>query len=224
MSNKLRYAIIDWLRTFAIVLMVIYHFTFDLALLRLISTDVFYSLPMTVIGRTCLSLFLFCVGYSLAISHVKGIHWPAFAKRLLKIALAAGAVSLATLIAFPDSWIYFGILHCIAVSSVLALAFLRLPLVALATGIALMTAWWGFDTTLPWYHAGRPSLDYIALFPWFGMVLIGIGAHRLQLHTWLPVPPHPGAQWLSRHSLLIYLLHQPLLLGLAFLLSRLPLQ
>lgn len=224
MNHRPRYAIIDCLRAFAIVLMVIYHFSWDLAMSGLIERSTFTSLPMTVIGRSCLSLFLFCVGYSLAISHARGPRWQAFGKRLLKITLAAGAVSLATRVAFPDAWIYFGILHCIAVSSVLALAFLRLPLVALAAGIALMTAWWGFGTTLPWYHAGRPSLDYIALFPWFGMVLIGIGAHHLRLHERIHAPSNTAIQWLSRHSLMIYLLHQPPLLAVAFLLSRLPLQ
>jgi uncharacterized membrane protein len=219
-----RYAIIDWLRTLAIVLMLIYHFIYDLVMFRLIDSSVFLSLPMTVLGRSCLCLFLFCVGYSLAISHSRGLRWRSYAVRLAKITVAASLVSLATWIAYPAHWIYFGILHCIAVASVLALLFLPFPTIAGLLGLALMSAYWFFDQTLPWFHAGRPSLDYIALFPWFGMVLIGIAGHRWRIHEHLRVKPQRWVQWLSRHSLAIYLVHQPLLIGLAFLLTLNPLQ
>ena len=219
-----RLALIDWLRALAIVLMVIYHFSWDLAMMQLIEQRTFSGPLMTFIGRSCLCLFLFCVGYSLALSHTPSIRWRPFWRRWLKIVLAAAAVSLATYVYMPTAWVYFGILHCIAVASLLGLLFLRIPLIALLAGSSLMISWWLFGSTLPWLHLPRPSLDYIALFPWSGMVLIGIGAHHYRLHERIRPPALAAPEWLSRHSLAIYLLHQPLLLGLAFLLGRLAVQ
>ena len=224
MPSQQRYTLIDWLRAIAIVLMVIYHFTWDLAMQRLIEPAVFTGLPMTIIGRSCLCIFLFCVGYSLAISHKPVIQWRPFWQRWFKIALAAAAVSAGTWIAFPDKWIYFGILHCIAVASVLGLFFLRIPQLALVAGLALMISYWFFGKTLPWLHLARPSLDYIALFPWSGMVLIGIGAHHFAPHRIIRPPHSRIVEWLSRQSLWIYLIHQPILLGIAFLLANNPLK
>ena len=59
--------------------------------------------------------------------HRGGLRWSAFLRRLAVIAGAALAITVATLFAFPDQFIYFGILHAIALFSVLALPFLRLP-------------------------------------------------------------------------------------------------
>lgn len=66
-------------------------------------------------------------------------------------------------------------------------------------------------------------VDYFPLLPWFGVVLIGIwlgntaysnGARRFRLPNWqVPALTFPLG-WLGRHSLTIYLIHQPLLFAL----------
>lgn len=91
-----RFAILDWLRAFAVLLMIIYHFLYDLQAFRLISSAAFNHITITIIGRSCLCLFMFCVGYSLAIAHGDKIHWQKFFRRWTKVALAAGLVSLVT--------------------------------------------------------------------------------------------------------------------------------
>ena len=109
--------------------MAIYHFTWDL--------EFFGYVPpaMTAVGgwklfaRCIASSFLFLVGVSLFLGHAKGIRWPGFLRRLAMVAGAALAISLVTYIAVPDGFIFFGILHQIALASVLGLAFLRLPAV-----------------------------------------------------------------------------------------------
>lgn len=218
--NNNRYTLIDYLRTLAIVLMVAYHCLFDLSQLRFIDVSIFNSLPATVVGRASLVLFLFCVGYSLALSHSNGIQWQKFFRRLLKISFFAGAVSLGTYISNPEAWIYFGILHHIAVASVAGLLFLRIPIIALLLGIACMAAFWGWGWYLPWIHLPRPSLDYIALFPWFGCVLVGIGCYRFQPHRYIRPPELKAITWLSEKSLWIYLIHQPVMMGSLWLLRQ----
>ena len=90
---------------------------------------------------------------------------------------------------FRDTYIFFGILHHIAVASVLGLAFLRVP-VALVLGAALfcfaappLLAGPAFDNpALIWLglqSAFPRTNDFVPLFPWFGVVLAGIAAARL---------------------------------------------
>jgi uncharacterized membrane protein len=67
--------------------------------------------------------------------------------------------------------------------------------------------------------------DYVPLFPWTGVVLLGIAAgHLLWRHAfaplaWLARAPAP-LRWLGRHSLVVYMVHQPLLLGALWLALR----
>jgi uncharacterized membrane protein len=64
--------------------------------------------------------------------------------------------------------------------------------------------------------------DYVPLFPWAGMVLVGIAAgHALAARdfAWLaPLGRLPAfVRWLGRHSLAVYMVHQPLLLALLWI-------
>lgn len=215
-----RYTLIDWLRALAIALMFIYHFSYDLMMLQLIEAASFNSITMTAIGRSCIALFMFCMGYSLALNHNNGMHWPKFWQRWLKIALAAGLVSLVTYLAYPQYWIFFGILHCIAVASLVLLPFLRFPKLALMAGLAMGIAYAFFHKTLPWPNIQRATLDYIPLFPWMWSSLVGVGMQSFKLHEKIHLPYSRSAEWLSRQSLIIYLVHQPVLMGIAYLAWR----
>ena len=65
-------------------------------------------------------------------SHMR---WPAFWRRFALIVAAAALVTAGTYVAFPTSYVFFGILHCIAVASLIAVPFLFAPWpVALAGG------------------------------------------------------------------------------------------
>lgn len=222
---------VDALRGVAICLMVVYHFCFDLRYYRVIAAD-FERDPFWLGFRALIvTSFLSLVGVSLVLAERAGIAAAIRWRRIGVIALCALAVSIGSYLMFPRSFIYFGILHCIAVASVLAWPLVRLPRIAVALGIAVIVAglslqaaafdsralsWLGFTTMKP------RTEDYVPLAPWAGIVLIGIGiGHGLAatgfralrpltaLPKWLP--------WLGRHSLVIYMVHQPLLLGLLWL-------
>jgi uncharacterized membrane protein len=227
-----RWPAIDLARGVAIAAMVVYHLAWDLSFVRLIATDVISHPAWQMFARTIAAAFLMLVGIGLVLGHGEGVRWRSFGQRLALLAGAALAVSILTRIAFPDGYIFFGILHSIAVSSVLALPFLRAPLPLIAAAAAfcfvaplLFTAPALDAPFLDWLGLGsRTPLtnDYVPVFPWFGVVLIGVAAGRL-LRSWRPGPPtaspSPGGLlsrvliWSGRRSLLIYLLHQPLLLG-----------
>nr|WP_274706920.1 DUF1624 domain-containing protein [Allorhizobium sonneratiae] len=230
-----RIGILDSLRGLALLAMASYHFTWDLSFFGYIDPDTAISGPWRIYARCIASSFLFLVGFSLVLAHRKGVNRPAFGKRLAQIVLAALAVSVATYFVMGKGWIFFGILHAIALFSLLALPFLRLPL-ALTAIVAIVSLvlpfhvsssffdtpalWWvGLSQTLP------VSDDYVPLFPWFAPVLTGIIVARLCLRYHLMeklAGLRQGPSLLrmaGRHSLVFYLAHQPLLIGTVYLAS-----
>jgi uncharacterized membrane protein len=92
-------------------------------------------------------------------------------------------------------------------------------------------AWWGE----PFFLSGRwlaplgmtptayAALDYFPLLPWLGVVLLGVffgnliyspDRRRVPLPDWEKTLPGTLLAFLGRHSLLIYVVHQPLIIGI----------
>ncbi len=219
-----RLPLIDAARGVALLAMVVYHASWDLSFLGLAHFDLLTD-PLWLAARTAiLGSFLVLAGVSLVLATGGGFDRARFLKRLGLLVLAAAAVSAVSYAIFPDSPIFFGVLHHIAVASVLGLAFVRLPWpVTLAFGLAVIAvgetvALPLFDT--PWLRwiglmTFEPeSNDYVPLFPWFGGVLIGIALGRLwRPHRSEAGPLTRGFAWAGRYSLAIYLIHQPILFG-----------
>jgi uncharacterized membrane protein len=230
-----RWDAIDVARGLAIMAMIVYHFSWDLSFLRLIETNILQVPAWRWFARGIAGSFLLLAGIGLALAHAQGFRRMPFLRRLLKVGGAALAVTLVTFFAFPDSYIFFGILHCIAASSVLALPFLRLhPALTLLVAAFVLAAPSLFTSPaldapyLDWLGLGSAdpaTNDYVPIFPWFGMVLIGIAAGKMLL-------PQAGALrlarwqarnvlsrtlvWAGRKSLPIYLVHQLVLLALLY--------
>lgn len=239
MQSRSRIPTIDIARGVALVAMAIYHFTWDLEFFGYADPGLTAVGGWRLFARCIASSFLFLVGVSLFLGHAKAIRWPGFLRRIAMVGGAALAISLVTYLAVPGGFIFFGILHQIALASLLGLLFLRLPavvtLLVAATVIAAPfylrspffdhPAWWwvGLSTTNP------RSNDYVPLFPWFGAVLAGIATAKFAEVTGLfgrLAGIHPG-RWsqplvfAGRHSLAFYLIHQPVLIACVWLFSQL---
>lgn len=225
---------LDIARTGALVAMALFHFVFDLEMFGHVapgtaSTGIWRALAVATAGS-----FLFLAGAGLWLAHEHAIRWPAFWRRFAKVAGAAGVVSVATYVAFPHAFVFFGILHSIALCSLLGLAALRLPvLVTLMLAVAVFYApdvlrapmfnapfwWWTGLQTIP-----LRSVDYEPIFPWFAPFLVGLAVSKLfsqrgiwaRLSTDSPSRAAHLAGLPGRHSLLIYLVHQPILIGLVW--------
>lgn len=230
-----RWDAIDVTRGIAVAAMIVYHFSWDLSYLKLIETNIVVEPGWKWFARMIAGSFLILVGIGLALAHSNEFRGGPFLLRLAKVGAAALAVTLATYFAFPDSYIFFGILHCIALTSVLGLAFLRAPWpLTLAAAGACFAAPWLFTSPeldapwLDWLGLGQsePSTnDYVPIFPWFGLVLAGLViGHTLllrglstKLASWNSDSPFVRTlTWAGRRSLPIYLLHQPFLLAMLF--------
>ena len=117
-----RFALIDTLRGLAIVWMTLYHFCFDLNQTGRLAaswgwvSQNFYTDPFWTLQRTVIvSLFLFCAGLSQAVAVQQGQSAQRFFKRWAQVAACALAVSAGSYLMYPQSFIYFGVLHGIAV-------------------------------------------------------------------------------------------------------------
>ena len=234
--SRPRYALLDELRGLAIILMVAYHAFFLLAFVfnsrtgrRLFD---FMGPVQPFIAGTFILLCGLCCQFS-----------QSNLKRGLKLAGAAALVTLATLamtLSGVDEVIWFGVLHFLA-CAVLLFSLLQMaqkaigakmpdkvPPVVQMIGFAALffvfAFWRPFPRTgfFPLYALGFPSntlrsADYFPLIPWLFLFLagtaVGIYGKQGRFPGWLEKSRIPLLAWLGRHSLLIYLLHQPLLYG-----------
>ncbi len=233
---------IDLLRAAAMLWMTAYHVCFDLNFFRLIRED-FYRDPFWTWQRTAIvSLFLFTAGLSQAVALHQGQSWSRFWRRWLQVAGAAVLVTAGSLLVFPKSFIYFGVLHGIAAMLIVV----RLtagwgawlwPLGALAIGLtfvapALILSVPALEVlNTPWLNglgliSRKPvTEDYVPLVPWLGVMWWGVAAGRWVLRErahWLDndAPVRGGRKalvLLGRWSLSYYLLHQPVLMGVIWL-------
>lgn len=214
-----RSLLIDSLRGFTIVLMIFFHFSFDLTNFGFLHVDILHDPFWYALPRLIVFLFLFAVGMSLTLAHREKIHWKPFWKRFLKISFFALLISVVTYFLFPANWIYFGTLHAIALISLMTLPFLKYPWPSMVIALALFLPSVFLDKNLPWFSLPHQSWDYIAPFPWVGASLLGVFAAHRGLHQWQLSSNAfvKSLNYLGKHSLFIYLIHQPILFGSVYL-------
>lgn len=234
---------VDALRGVAIVLMVAFHLMWNLDYFAIVRADVTAGVWL-VIGRTSATLFLFLVGLSLHLgaARARRAHDATFVRRQQRrgatIFVWGLMISGVTWLAFGEGFVRFGILHLIGLSIVLAQPLLALGRWNLLLGAGVLVAGrlvQDATVAIPWLlwlglrPAGFVSVDYYPLLPWFGVVLIGLAAgaarygraeHPAILPDLSPRPPIRFLAYLGRHSLIVYVLHQPLLIGVLALGAR----
>jgi len=232
---------LDALRGLALVWMTLFHFSFDLNHFGYLQQN-FYHDPFWTWQRTLIvSLFLFCAGAGQAVAVMQGQSWRRFWRRWAQVAGAALLVTLGSWLMYPNSFIYFGVLHGMAVMLVVArltagwgrwLWWLGGFAIALKFVAAHALLTWTAGQFVIYFNA--PVLnwigwithqpvteDYVPVFPWLGVMWWGLAAGRWLLQThpqWLgralPAAALTGKlALLGRWSLSYYLLHQPLLIG-----------
>jgi uncharacterized membrane protein len=219
-NNRLLW--VDALRGFAIVLMIIFHFCYDVRYFGWVDWNIPNGSNWWALRYLIISLFTFTVGLSLALAHQRQFRQKTFIKRLAQLLLGAACVTLMSLFIFPSAWIYFGILHFIVVGSLISVMFVKIPKLALALGCAVLVGFWTSllksDWPFEFFYQLLPRYteDLVPLFPWLGVMLIGMGLGGLLPINKYDVPKNSITKPLAimgRHGLIIYLIHQPLLFG-----------
>jgi uncharacterized membrane protein len=230
-----RYAEIDLLRGVAIGGMILFHFLFDLDFFGIVELNLTTGFWFWFARTTAFS-FVFLAGLSVVLYAQRHgeIKINSLRLRGISIFLWGMVLTLITYLTYPTFTIYFGVLHLLGVCLFVSPYFLSRPRTSLVVGIILfiigiilsaselsgITPHWMGILPFPF-----PSFDYFPLFPWMGVFLLGVasGFHLYGLDKihpklgWKSLPRmfHPF-QWAGRHSLMIYLIHQPILLFLVW--------
>jgi len=237
-SGSARYGLVDAMRGIAMVWMTVFHFCFDLSHFGYWPQD-FRNDPVWTVQRTMIvSLFLFCAGLGQAVAWHQGVSWARFWRRWGQIVACALLVTLGSALMFPRSFIYFGVLHGMAVMLLIS----RLsasarhwlwPMGLMALALPWAAQWflsgpgaaWASDLdgrALNWLGmvSRKPfTEDYVPVLPWLGVMWWGMAAGQWMLTRrphWLAVPlPCAGRRLavLGRWSLSYYMLHQPVMIG-----------
>ena len=229
---------VDALRGLAMLWMTLFHLAFDLNQAGYIRQDFYHDALWTGQRTLIVALFLGCAGIGQALA--RGQSWAHFGRRWAQILGGALLVTAGSWWLYPQSFIYFGVLHGIALMLIVARLtahwgrwlWLAGALAIAIKYIAVELMMTPYLTTLaeifntPWLNwlgliTRKPiTEDYVPLLPWLGVMWWGVAAgdwlNRRRAGHWLrgavPARLQPLA-WLGRHSLSYYLLHQPLLLG-----------
>jgi len=242
-SNN-RFWEIDLLRGIAVIMMVIFHFFYDLNYLSVYKLDLYsgyFFIFVIIIG----ALFFILVGVSLTLSYSKSKKALTkkelklkYLRRGLKIFALGIVITIITWIYLNEGFVIFGVLHCIGLSIIIAYPFLKLRFYNLILGFVLifvgiilknMTfdfSWFVWIGLKPYQFY---TVDYFPLLPWFGVVLIGIflgntfykkNERRFRLMDLSRLKIIRFFCFLGRHSLIIYFINQPLLLFIIFLIFK----
>ncbi|KYC44543.1 MAG: OpgC protein [Candidatus Methanofastidiosum methylothiophilum] len=234
---------IDFLRGVAIIMMVVYHLSFDLYFLANFPIKI-YSLPWVLFQRTTASLFLLLVGISLTLSYSRAkekySNKEIFMKNLrrgIKIFIWGAVITLFTFVFLSNGIILFGILHLIGTSIIISYPLIEYRYKNLVLGLILILLGFyldnfTFDTPYLLWLGFEPSsffsFDYFPILPWYGLVLIGIflgnsiypnSKRRLTIPDLSNNYLSKSLSFLGKHSLKIYLIHQPVIILLLYALG-----
>lgn len=250
MEINRRFWEIDLIRGLAILMMVTYHLIFDLAYFGIYEFNVSSGF-FWIFARVTAFIFIFLVGISLALSYSraeimgknkeKTHFFPKYLKRGLRIFSLGLLITLATWLFIPQDFIVFGILHFIGIAIILQYPLLNkkypnliLGIIFIILGFILMQ----FTVNYPWLlwlglkPTGFVTVDYFPLLPWLGVVSLGLFVGKIfytdyKRRYYLPdLSQNPLTimfSFLGRHSLLIYLIHQPILIIVLYLMGVLDL-
>ena len=235
---------IDFLRGIAIIMMIVFHLLYDLTYFGGCNLNLHAGFWL-YFARATATIFIFLVGLSLTISFSRSEKiqnsrkklYLKYLKRGLRIFSWGLIITLMTWIFLREGFVLFGILHLIGISIVLAYPFLKLRYWNLLLGIAFISLGIylkNFTFGFPWlvWLGFVPdhfyTVDYFPIFPWFGVVLIGVFfgnllypdyARKFKLYDLSNFNFIGLFCLLGRRSLIIYLIHQPILIILLYLLG-----
>lgn len=251
-----RYWEIDTWRGVVVITMIIFHLLWDLWFFRILPEIVLYAGFWKYFQRFTACSFVFLAGVSLALAYQRHPEFSRFLQRGTQI-FACGLIFSLAVWLFQIGYVHFGVLHLIGLSTILAYPLLRYQwlnvflwfVFYLIGGIFLLpeqVTWWlrflPYQTLL-WLSIPVDTLwvvwlgitparyypvDFFPLFPYFGLVLLGVAVGNLiynksgrafALPNLSEVSPIRFLRFLGSHSLPFYMIHQPVLIAILLLLG-----
>jgi uncharacterized membrane protein len=226
---------IDFLRGVAIVLMVVYHIVFDLNYFYGFKTLVYNTGFWYYLGRSSATLFIILSGMTSVILYRKYgyITYQKNLRRGLEVLFFAMLITAGSYYFDPTQTIWFGILHLLGISIILSSFFLRYFWIniIIAGGIIFISGMDFFVAKSNWLlflgftQAEYNSFDYYPFLPWFAVMLLGIVIAQLFYPHYLSYISRQEniiTKWvggMGKYSLPIYLLHQPVILMMLYMIK-----
>ena len=218
---------LDSLRATALVRMLILNFVTDLNHFGLINTetgDMWWWM-----ARITASLFVGISGVSYFLAHRLEYDFTKTSGRTKRLIFWAFVITIITYIFEPSVYVRFGVLHLLALASIVAFPVARKPEFALGIGLILLIIPLSSNSNLVWFGLSETviAVDYFPLNPWLGIFFIGLA---LASRIYPEGKPLTGIQWpekwlwFGRNTLTIYVIHQPILIGLLVLTGQVPLE
>lgn len=221
-----RVELLDAWRASAVIVMEFWHLCWDLTMYGTLSERTMFVQPMLGIRYYIVCSFVLLSGIAARYSRSN-------ARR--GVQTLACAMVITVVMYFFGEPVWFGVLHllgcCMLLWAAFGKTFEKLPPWPALIGcfvlfLVLHKICYGVRVTVPWlFPLGLRtrefySSDYYPLFPWLFLFLCGtvLGAWIREsrgkwkaVHVWAPL------RWIGQHALLLYMLHQPVLLGILFL-------
>lgn len=242
-NSTARFHLLDSLRGIAVISMIIYHLAWDLIFIAKLPLGSFDSVAN---GMWQLSI---CLTFILISGFCYGLARHPFKNGIVTLVCGI-AVTVTTLVATPDSPIYFGVLFFLGAAMLILLPIRKLlakvqPLIGLAVSILLFLLFYSisdgslcfgalrlpeglyrnmFTAFFGFCYPDFYSADYYSFFPWIFLFVSGF--FLCSLVKKLQEPPKflyfkiPVFEWIGRHALIIYLAHQPILYGITLLIIK----
>ena len=218
---------LDSLRATALVLMLVLNFVTDLNHFGLMNTetgDMWWWM-----ARITASLFVGISGVSYFLAHRLEYDFTKTSGRTKRLIFWAFVITIITYIFEPSVYVRFGVLHLLALASIVAFPVARKPEFALGIGLILLIIPLSSNSNLVWFGLSETviAVDYFPLNPWLGIFFIGLA---LASRIYPEGKPLTGIQWpekwlwFGRNTLTIYVIHQPILIGLLVLTGQVPLE
>lgn len=237
-----RIASLDLLRSCAVVSMIAYHLAWDVSVFTGIPILERIGIAGDIWARVTAATFLLLVGVGFALSWERlrhrdpsvGMVMRKYGGRGLGVLACAMLITLVTYVFDPQTYVRFGVLHCIGVGIILLPLFARLRRWNILIGcIVIVFSLLSLLPLLPLLPfvgipLGSPpptfaSIDYFPLIPWLGVMLLGYGLAPwiIRCAQWMDerVQIAPWMTWPGRRALVIYMIHQPVLVGMVMLIK-----
>ena len=219
---------LDSLRATALVMMLVLNFVTDLNHFGIMNTET--GDQWWWLARIAASLFVGISGVSYFLAHRLEYDFTKTSGRTKRLIFWAFVITIITYIFEPSAYVRFGVLHLLALASIVAFPVARKPEFALGIGLILLIIPLSSNSNLVWLglrETGFIAVDYFPLNPWLGIFFIGLALASRIYPEGKPLTEIQWPEkwlWFGRNTLTIYVIHQPILIGLLVLTGQVPLE
>ena len=218
---------LDSLRATALVMMLVLNFVTDLNHFGIMNTET--GDQWWWMARIAASLFVGISGVSYFLAHRQEYDFTKTSGRTKRLIFWAFVITIITYIFEPSAYVRFGVLHLLALASIVAFPVARKPEFALGIGLILLIIPLSSNPNLVWLGLSETviAVDYFPLNPWLGIFFLGLALASKIYPEGKPLTEIQWPEkwlWFGRNTLTIYVIHQPILIGLLVLTGQVPLE